>query len=339
MDWYALKKACGKKQADIYAKLRKMTPNIKWVIAAVLAGLFLTAGYAVAIKPVVLVVDGQPEAVRTFAGTVEGLLKAQKMVLVEKDEIIPEPATPLKKGMAVTVNHARQVTLAVDSQQLALYTREQKVGGVLAEYGVAVGPQDEVEPALDAPVSPGMEIRVARIRTETEYTEVPLEFQLKKQYTTSLPEGTTRLAREGRNGVGRQTWLVTYRDGLRAGQQLLDLEVITEPVSKLLMVGSGWSISRGGERIRYSEEREMLATAYTYTGYNMASGAEPYYGVAAVDTSVIPMGTRLYVDGYGYVTALDRGSAIRGNRIDLFFESRDEAMSWGVRRVKVYMLN
>lgn len=337
MDWYALRNACGKKQADIYAKLRKMAPYKKWAITAALAVLFLASGYAVAIKPVVLVVDGEQENVRTFAGTVDGLLKAQKMVLVDKDEILPEPATPLKKGMVVTVNRARQVTLAVDGQQLSLFTREQKVGSVLAEYGVSVGPQDEVEPAVDSPVSPGMEIHVARIRTETEYKEVPLEYQLKKQYTVSLPEGTTRLARDGRDGVGRQIWQVTYRDGQRAGEKLLDLEVIAEPVSKLLIVGSGWSISRGGENIRYSEEREMIASAYTYSGYNTASGEQPYYGVAAVDTSVIPMGTQLYVDGYGYATALDRGSAIRGNRIDLFFESQEEAVNWGVRRVKVYL--
>ena len=83
----------------------------------------------------------------------------------------------------------------------------------------------------------------------------------------------------------------------------------------------------------------MVASAYTHTGNNTASGIYPHYGVAAVDTSVIPMGTKMYVEGYGYAIARDRGSAIKGNRIDLFFETRSEAMSWGVRRVKVYFFD
>ncbi|MDD4170318.1 MAG: 3D domain-containing protein, partial [Desulfotomaculaceae bacterium] len=82
-----------------------------------------------------------------------------------------------------------------------------------------------------------------------------------------------------------------------------------------------------------------LATGYTYTGNNTASGTAPHYGVAAVDPMVIKMGTRLYVEGYGYATALDRGGAIRGRRIDLFFESYNEAMRWGTRRVKVYVID
>ena len=69
------------------------------------------------------------------------------------------------------------------------------------------------------------------------------------------------------------------------------------------------------------------------------------YGVVAVDPSVIPLGTKLYieaVDGswtYGYAVAGDTGGAIKGNRIDLFFNSNAEAMSFGRRQAKVYVLN
>jgi 3D (Asp-Asp-Asp) domain-containing protein len=60
--------------------------------------------------------------------------------------------------------------------------------------------------------------------------------------------------------------------------------------------------------------------------------------VVAVDPQVIPLGTQLYVEGYGYARALDVGPAITGNRIDVFLDSADEARHWGVRRVKVYIL-
>jgi 3D (Asp-Asp-Asp) domain-containing protein len=182
-----------------------------------------------------------------------------------------------------------------------------------------------------------MQVLVARVRTVTEESEVPINYETKKQYTVKLEEGSTRVAREGQEGTERQAWQVVYRDGKEASRQLASREVITPPIDRQIMVGSGMVVSRGGENIRYSDVRQMVASGYTYTGQNTASGVPPHHGIVAVDTSVVPFGTRVYVEGYGYATALDRGSAIRGNRLDLFFESESEAMSWGLRTVKVYL--
>jgi 3D (Asp-Asp-Asp) domain-containing protein len=181
-----------------------------------------------------------------------------------------------------------------------------------------------------------MQVQVARVRTVTEDSEVPVKYETEKNYTVKLEEGAIRVAQEGKDGTEHQTWQVVYRDGKEVSRQLASREVITPPVNRQIMVGSGMVVSRGGENIRYSDARQMVASGYSYTGCNTASGVPPQYGVVAVDTSVIPFGTRIYVDGYGYATALDRGSDIRGNRIDLFFESESEAMSWGLRSVKVY---
>ena len=63
------------------------------------------------------------------------------------------------------------------------------------------------------------------------------------------------------------------------------------------------------------------------------------YGIAAVDTDVIPLGTRLYIPGYGEAIAADTGGAIVGDRIDLCMESYSEAMAFGRRDVTVYVLN
>jgi 3D (Asp-Asp-Asp) domain-containing protein len=61
-------------------------------------------------------------------------------------------------------------------------------------------------------------------------------------------------------------------------------------------------------------------------------------GVIAVDPRIIPLGTRVYVDGYGYALAADTGGAIKGNKIDVCFETHDEALRWGMRNTKVYVL-
>lgn len=96
----------------------------------------------------------------------------------------------------------------------------------------------------------------------------------------------------------------------------------------------------------YSRVLNMTATAYgpgvrdngkwnnlTYMGGTVRKG------VAAVDPSVIPMGSRLWIEGYGEAIAEDQGSAIKGNRIDLAFDDRQQALDYGIQPTKVYVLN
>ena len=77
------------------------------------------------------------------------------------------------------------------------------------------------------------------------------------------------------------------------------------------------------------------ATAYTWTGNQTATGTWPSRGTIAVDPAIIPLGTRLYVEGYGEGIAEDTGGAIQGEIIDLYMESEDECWAWGRRQVKV----
>jgi peptidoglycan DL-endopeptidase CwlO len=74
-------------------------------------------------------------------------------------------------------------------------------------------------------------------------------------------------------------------------------------------------------------------SGYTKTGINLKDN--PNAKVIAVDPSVIPLGSVVYVEGYGYAIAGDVGSAIKGNRIDVFVPSHSQAIKWGVRKVKV----
>lgn len=101
--------------------------------------------------------------------------------------------------------------------------------------------------------------------------------------------------------------------------------------------------SRG--EIRFSV-RWMTVTAYTSgpesTGrrpghplYGVtASGERVRPGTVAADPS-IPFGTRVYIPGYGLGVVLDRGGAIRGDRLDVYFERLEDALNWGVRRLPV----
>lgn len=91
----------------------------------------------------------------------------------------------------------------------------------------------------------------------------------------------------------------------------------------------------------------VKATAYTaqcagcsgltYTGVDLNKNRNAK--VIAVDPSVIPLGSEVYVEGYGYATAADIGGAIKGNKIDVHVPTTNEATNWGVRTVNVTIVN
>jgi len=66
-----------------------------------------------------------------------------------------------------------------------------------------------------------------------------------------------------------------------------------------------------------------------------ADGTEAKYGTIAADISRYPFGTIMYVPGYGWGEVHDVGSSIKGNHIDVFFDSHEEALQWGVKKLKI----
>lgn len=97
------------------------------------------------------------------------------------------------------------------------------------------------------------------------------------------------------------------------------------------------------------EGKELVVTATAYTAYCEGCSGTTAYGidlranpnlkVIAVDPNIIPLGTRVWVEGYGEAIAGDTGGAIKGNRIDVFIPSYENALAWGVKDVKIRVLN
>ena len=86
--------------------------------------------------------------------------------------------------------------------------------------------------------------------------------------------------------------------------------------------------SRGSTQI-------FVVTAYTHTGNPTATGTMPHRGTIAADPDILPYNTRLFIPGYGFGTVTDCGGLIKGNRLDVFMESEQEAKEWGCRTVEV----
>lgn len=120
-----------------------------------------------------------------------------------------------------------------------------------------------------------------------------------------------------------------------------------EPAEKAEPVEQSNEQEQSSEASSNGETKTVTATAYTakcdgcsgVTSTGIDLNADPNKKVIAVDPSVIPLGTEVYVEGYGKAVAGDTGGAIKGNKIDLHVPSKEEANSWGVQTVNVEILD
>jgi 3D (Asp-Asp-Asp) domain-containing protein len=184
-----------------------------------------------------------------------------------------------------------------------------------------------------------------------------VEFETKVVYNDEKYVDQEEVIQNGSNGMKKSVYEESYLDGKLISKELSEEIIYKKPVDKIIEKGTKEYVvatSRGG--FRYTNEMDSIATAYDLsyasTGKNpgdpyygiTASGTKAQPGTVAVDPKVIPLGTKLYIastDGspdYGFATALDTGGAIKGNRIDLFIEDGTKANNYGIRKVKVYIL-
>ncbi len=173
--------------------------------------------------------------------------------------------------------------------------------------------------------------------------ETILPFTEKVVMTDELYIGESRVSQEGVNGKITETYQVSYWQDEVVTRDLIKSEQ-TDPVEKILEKGTKKNIrtvSTPDGQITYYDVLKMRSTSYDdeckgCTGRTYL-GTEVTKGVCAVDPKVIPLRSRLYIEGYGFCRAEDIGGAIKGNKIDLGFDDAEEA-HWGTRMVTVYML-
>ncbi|MDY4519273.1 MAG: 3D domain-containing protein, partial [Candidatus Spyradocola sp.] len=98
------------------------------------------------------------------------------------------------------------------------------------------------------------------------------------------------------------------------------------------------TITVDGKTYTYSKTLTVMITAYTHTGRKTSTGVWPSIGTVAVDKSVIPYGTKMYIPGYGFGVAQDTG--VSGNHIDVFFDTEAECRQFGRKRDRtIYILD
>lgn len=309
------------------------------LFSVVATGLLVVSLFFALQKPVVIQVDGNEIKTRVFfANTVEDVLARKDIVLGPKDMVSPSVERVVKKNTRIVVVRAFKVKVIADGKTRIVFSPPVTVKTAIKLAGFTLSDKDIVKTLPTSRTVSGQEIEVIRVTERDESIKQAVPFQTERTIDPSLEKGLTKTVSHGQDGLALNTIRITYHNGQEAKRETVKTEVLVEPQNKVVAMGTITSVSRGGERLNFHEVRYMEASAYTYTGYRTATGHNPEVGMVAVDPSVIPLGTNLYIEGYGYANAADTGGAIKGDKVDLFMEEYSQCMGWGRRTVKVYIL-
>jgi len=319
-----------------------LSANKRWVqlvLAFCLAGAMALVSLACARQEVVIKVDGKVIRYQTLQRFIGPVLQEAGVALQPADVVEPSRGCLVRDGLEIVVNRALKVEIQVDGKKRVVFTQPTSVEKVLQAAGVLLGKLDQVDPPLGQVLREDTLVKVTRVTEEVVTEKYFLPAPVERRPDPSLERGCSRVLISGEPGEGERVVKVVYADGKEIKRVVIQDRVVRPPKSKVVAYGTLDTISRGGQTFRFRQVIEVVATAYgPSVGKYTATGHRVQRGIVAVDPRVIPLGSRLYIEGYGFARALDVGSSIRGNKIDVFFESEATCREWGRRRVKVYIL-
>lgn len=261
---------------------------------------------------------------RTIILMIAALTLIPTLTLIAQDAIAPQHTLSLK----------------VDGSSRQVVTRALTVNEVLLAEKVTLGKYDVCQPAVTAEVKDGLAIVVTRKTFETIREKVAIAPPVITRWDRRLTK-TPLVLNPGTPGVAMQTRCIWKKDGVVSQQWVQNKQLIQKPKAKIVVRGNLPSRGITGRKVL-----TCVSTAYDpspsscgkYADGYTAIGMRATKGIIAVDPRVIPLGTRVYVEGYGPAIAADTGGAIKGHKIDVCFDTRREALNWGRRTVKVVIL-
>ena len=279
-------------------------------------------------------------------------------------------------GMSeITIQRIQIVTILYGGTTRTVSTYGETVQMLLERIGIVLTKEDVVSDSLNDETYDGMVLTISqRVTVEETYT-VAVPFATQYCYDASLAEGEQVVLTQGSEGQILCTASVHYADGVEVSRTVLRETVLSESVDRLIaigtavempaynekqdtqeapagsrmpVIGDGVIMTPDGQVLTYTDTMQAVATAY----HNSDPGCTIYtaigtycrVGAIAVDPKVIPYGTRMYIvtnDGkyiYGIAVAEDCGSAIKGARVDLYFDTVEECIIFGIRDCTIYFL-
>ena len=306
---------------------------------------------------ITLTVDGETTKMVSHSSTVEELLMDEEIEFDRDTLVEPGLDTLLKAGLEITVTNPKTYTIVFKDDVTEVTSYNTRVEDILEEADINIGPKDFATPYLNSEVRTNTTIEFFQVeeKLRVENTSIPYETEVVNNIR--LDKGITNTLQEGKDGSKRSHIKDIYVNGEMSSSVVVLDTVVSEPVSQVIERGANDMVSTSRGDMRFREAMILNASAYDLSfastgkrpgdpGWGItASGTTARPGTVAVDPRVIPLGTRLYVESldgssdYGFAIAEDTGGAIKGYKIDLFYNSNAEAMRFGRRDVKVYILD
>lgn len=315
-------------------------------------------------KPVRVAVGENVIQTRTAGATVDAVLEGLGILVREVDLVRPPLETPVSDDLLIEVAQARSVSVVLNGQARTMYTLAETVGELVSVLSIDIGPGDFVEPELGTRLDEGAMVTIGLTQVVVEQLQETIAPPIVYETDPSMPSGELRVV-EGTPGIRVLSYEATYRNG-----ELVSRVAIPGDVSVLREASPTRHIAGTGARSQpapaappavsgnpasdpgFSGAFSQKVTAFT-TWYNASHGGktrdDPWYGytatgarlekgICATDPAYIPMGTMMYIPGYGTCLAADVGGGVRGWHVDLGFPE-SAANPWGATYVDIYILD
>lgn len=264
----------------------------------------------------------------------------------------------LATGFALlTTNYVsahKSVTIEMGGTKKNFVTVKKRVMDILYEQGIKLGPDDIVEPPLKAELTGDSNIRIIQVKKEIVTQEKTIAFNIITKKDHAMLKGTKKTMTEGKPGKVLEVYEVLYKDGKETSRNLVRSQVLQNKTDKVVAVGdkrllasrgSSKSVSVAGGRYSFVPRKTLNVTLTAYSNKYSKYNGITYSGVkategrtVAVDPKVVPLGWWVYIEGYGFRKAEDTGGAIKGNKMDIFFESDEVCKQFGVKKRVVYVV-
>ena len=287
----------------------------------------------------------------TTASTVGEFLETENIQVASHDELSVASDEEITDTLTLDIDRAVKVSVTDGTNETNdVYTTADTVEALLKEQQLELSDLDRVEPGIDKTVTADMAVDVIRVEEVTDVVEEEVAFSTVRKNDSSLTKGKEQVVASGSNGLVEKRYTVVLENGKEVSRELVSEDVKKEAAQRVVAVGTKaiqQAPSRGTSSAVAGKTITMEATAYnwdcatcngrglTATGYNLKANPD---GVIAVDPRVIPLGTKVYVEGYGYAVARDTGGAVKGNRIDVHMRSISAARQFGRQTVKVTII-
>jgi uncharacterized protein YabE (DUF348 family) len=296
-----------------------------------------------------LLIDGVPRTIHSAGPTLAAALWENGLRLYEGDRLSPPPETMIDGSLRVELHRSRPVRVELATGGLTSRSAAGTVGGALAEVGVALLGLDYSLPSADQPLPPDGRVQVVRVQEVIEVEQEPLPFQTNYLPVDTLEIDQRSVVQAGAYGVSARRVRVRLEDGAEVSRVAEGQWIAQQPQEQILGYGTQIqirSVATDDGRLEYWRAVQMYATSYSASRAGVSPNS-PWYGITAsgkpltkglvaIDRSLIPFGTILYVPGYGFAEAADTGSGVRGRWIDLGYDD-DNYVPWS-GYVTVYFL-